>query len=305
MLKKIVTLLGSLVALVSLGFIGQQLFVNWSKVGDYQYTSATIWVLLSGILTYAGACFFLASAWYQILKALTAESLPDKAIRSIYARSQIAKYIPGNVLHIASRHISINRLGVSHQPLAVASVTEIIGLVLASCTISAIGGAAFGLWTDYVNQKQIYCLLAIMAMLLLALPLIRRVCVKYIPASRDLLANFGLQWAFLRVYLEYLVFFAIAGLILVGLVFQFDNRLDIYDILAIIASFSISWLFGFITPGAPSGIGIRETILVVSLDKILLSGNGVLIAILFRLITVGGDLMFFVIAGRRASSPRN
>ncbi|TXK97006.1 hypothetical protein BMR11_10865 [Methylococcaceae bacterium CS5] len=91
----------------------------------------------------------------------------------------------------------------------------------------------------------------------------------------------------------------IAGAILVGLVFQVQGSLGFNNILAIIACFSISWLAGFIAPGAPSGIGIRETILVVSLDKILLTGNGVLIAILFRLITVAGDVLFFVVAGRR------
>ena len=190
----------------------------------------------------------------------------------------------------------------AHKPLAVASVTEIIGLVAASCTFTVIGGAAFGLWTDYINQKQLYFALAIITMLLVALPMMRNLCIKYIPASRDLLANPRLQWALLRAYLEYLLFFAIAGLVLAGLVFQFNAALGVYDILAIIASFAVSWLAGFITPGAPSGIGIRETILVVSLDKILLSGSGVLIAILFRLITVAGDVLFFSVAGRRVKA---
>lgn len=299
MLKKLLTYLGSLLAMISLGFIAQQLYVNWYKVGAYQFTLSSVAVLLLGAMLYASACFFLSSAWYQILSSLCSHSISAKSLRSIYARSQIAKYIPGNVIHIASRHISINRLGVSHKALAVASLSEIIGLVSASCTFTVIGGAAFGLWAEYINQQQIYYALAIIAMLLLALPIIRKLCVKFIPASRDLLSNPRLQWALLRAYLEYLLFFALAGLVLVGLVFQFDRSLDINSFLAIIASFAVSWLAGFITPGAPSGIGIRETILVVSLDKIVLSGSGVLIALLFRLMTVGGDLLFFVIAGRR------
>lgn len=109
-----------------------------------------------------------------------------------------------------------------------------------------------------------------------------------------------MQWAFFRAYLEYLLFFAIAGAILVGLVFQVHGELKLDNIAAIIATFAISWFAGFITPGAPSGIGIRETILIVSLDKILPGSSGVLIAILFRFITVGGDVLFFAIAGRKA-----
>ena len=300
MQKKILTLLGSVVAIISLGFVGQQLFENWYKVDNYQFTFESISVLLLGAIAYACACFFLSSAWYQILTSLSSHSISRRTLRAIYARSQIAKYIPGNVMQIAGRHFMINRLGVAHKPLAVASLTEIIGLVSASCTFSLIGAVLFGLWGEYINPQQLYAGLAFVALLLLLLPLIRKGCLKYIPASHSLLSNPRLQWAFFRAYLEYLLFFAMAGAILVGLVLQVHGELTLDNIAAIIAAFAISWFAGFITPGAPSGIGIRETILIVSLDKILLGSSGVLIAILFRLITVGGDVLFFAIAGRKA-----
>ncbi|WP_428355657.1 hypothetical protein [Methyloprofundus sp.] len=298
MLKKLLTSLGSIVAVISLGFIGLQLFDNWHKVVAYQFTAESLAGLLAGALAYAGACFLLSSSWYQILSALSSHVLSAASIRSIYARSQIAKYIPGNVMHIASRHMMLNRLGVRHKPLAVASLTEILGLVSASSTFALVGGAVFGLWGDYITQQQLYYIVASIALAILCLPLIRAACLKYIPASQDLLANPRLHWVLLRVYLAYLLFFAIAGAVLVALVFQFDGNPGFNKVFAIIASFAVAWLAGFITPGAPSGIGIRETILVVSLDKILLAGNGVLIAILFRLITVSGDVLFFALAGR-------
>lgn len=253
-----------------------------------------------GAMIYAGACLFLSSAWYQILTALSSHSISRKVLRSIYARSQIAKYIPGNVMQIAGRHLSINRLGVAHKPLAVASIAEIIGLVAASCTYSLIAGSLFGLWGDYINQQQLYYGAVAVMLFFVCLPLIRWFCLRYIPVSRGLLGNARLQWALLRAYLEYLLFFAIAGAILLGLVVYLHGQpLSVENIMAIMATFAISWLAGFITPGAPSGIGIRETILVVSLDKILLNGNGVLIAILFRLVTVAGDVLFFALTGRK------
>lgn len=299
MLKKLLTSLGSIVAIISLGFISQQLFANWHKVENYQFTYAAIGTLILGVFAYAGASFFLSSAWYQILSSLSTHSLSVQFIRSIYVRSQIAKYIPGNVMHIASRHISLNRLGISHKPLALASLTEIIGLVSAASTFAVIGSVLFGIRGEYIQQQQLYYGLAVSGIFLLFLPIIFKVSLRLFPASRNLLVNPRLQRVLLRTYCEYLLFFAIAGAILVGLVFQVQGSLGFNNILAIIACFSISWLAGFIAPGAPSGIGIRETILVVSLDKILLTGNGVLIAILFRLITVAGDVLFFVVAGRR------
>lgn len=297
-MKKILGSLGSVVALVSIVFVGQQLFENWHKVGEYSFTLASVGMLMLSAIGYACACLLLASAWYQILSTLCAQSFPVQVLRAIYARSQIAKYIPGNVMQLAGRHVMIRRLGVAHKPLAIASLVEIIGLLSASCTVALVGSAAFGLWGSYVNQTQLYYGLGIVAILLLLLPVIRYISLKFFPKSRHFLSSPYLHWAFLRAYLEYLLFFVIAGFILVGLVYQFHNNLNLYNIAALIATFSISWLAGFITPGAPSGIGIRETILVVSLDKIFPGGDSVLIAILFRIVTVVGDILFFTVSGK-------
>lgn len=299
MRKKLLTSLGSIVVLISLGFVGQQLFKNWDKIGSFQLTPELISVLILGAVGYACACILLSSAWYKILTSLYSKTLSVQVIRSIYARSQIAKYIPGNVMQIAGRHFMLRRLGISHKPLAIASLTEIIGLVSASSSFAIMGSALFGFWNKYINQQQLYYGLGIVFVLLILIPFIRKFCLTFFSASRQFLGNTSLQGAFFQAYIYYLLFFTISGAILVGLVFQINGALSIYNIAIIIATFSVSWLVGFITPGAPSGIGIRETILVVSLDKILLGDNGVLIAILFRLVTIGGDLLFFSIAGKK------
>ncbi len=302
MLKKLLTYLGSIIAIISLAFVGQQLVENWQKVGTFQFTAKSISVLLLGIISYCTACYLLSAAWYKILVSLCSNPLSAQGIKSIYARSQIAKYIPGNVMQIAGRHILTRRLGVGHKLLAIASLTEIVGLVMASCTLTVTGSAVFGLWGNYINQHQLLDGVFALCIILSLMPIIRYFIVKLIPKSRYYLNNPSLLLAFFIVYLKYVLFFIIAGTILVGLVYQLHGELSIYQVAAIIATFSVSWLLGFITPGAPSGIGIRETILVVSLDKILLGSTGVLIAILFRLITVGGDVLFFSIAGRKPIS---
>ncbi|MCF6203845.1 MAG: hypothetical protein L3J59_09275 [Methylococcaceae bacterium] len=302
MLKKLLTYLGSIIAIISLVFVAQQLVENWQKVGPYQFTTQSISIIFLGIIGYCIACYLLSAAWYKILASLCSSPISAEGIKSIYARSQIAKYIPGNVMQIAGRHILTRRLGIGHKLLAIASLTEIVGLVMASCTLTVIGSVIFGLWESYINQQQLLDGVFTLCIILSLIPIIRYFVIKFIPISRPYLNNPSLFLAFFIVYLKYVVFFIIVGTILVGLVYQLDGELSIYQIAAIIATFSVSWLLGFITPGAPSGIGIRETILVVSLDKILLGSTGVLIAILFRVITVGGDVLFFSIAGRKSIS---
>jgi uncharacterized membrane protein YbhN (UPF0104 family) len=64
---------------------------------------------------------------------------------------------------------------------------------------------------------------------------------------------------------------------------------------ALIALFAIAWTAGVITPGAPSGIGIREAVLVAGLSPVASPAGAVLIAGLLRLISVVGDVLFFLV----------
>ena len=61
---------------------------------------------------------------------------------------------------------------------------------------------------------------------------------------------------------------------------------------ALISLFAASWMAGMITPGAPSGIGVRETVLVLGLSVVTPLAGAVVIATLLRLLTIGGDVLF-------------
>ncbi|MEA3274753.1 MAG: hypothetical protein U9Q81_05555, partial [Pseudomonadota bacterium] len=53
-------------------------------------------------------------------------------------------------------------------------------------------------------------------------------------------------------------------------------------------------LAGFVTPGAPAGLGIREAVIVLLLEQLGLGDEALQIALVFRLATVGGDLLFLL-----------
>lgn len=50
----------------------------------------------------------------------------------IFARSQLGKYLPGNVVHIAGRHLLARELGYSHVALLLSTVFEFAGLLSAA-----------------------------------------------------------------------------------------------------------------------------------------------------------------------------
>ena len=47
------------------------------------------------------------------------------------------------------------------------------------------------------------------------------------------------------------------------------------------------------TPGAPAGIGVREAVIVVLLSPLVGGSVAALSALLYRLVTVSGDVVFY------------
>jgi hypothetical protein len=54
-------------------------------------------------------------------------------------------------------------------------------------------------------------------------------------------------------------------------------------------------LVGFATPGSSAGIGVREAVLIAALEGSLGAPAGGLIALALRLVTIAGDVIFFIL----------
>src|SRR5690606_6014743 len=97
-------LIGWTAVAASLGFIGLQLSQHapWQLAGAH--LEGLTAAIVGGALLYGAAGFLLSSAWYQLLGAdgPNASSRPHHAV---YGRTQIAKYLPGNVFHLVGRQV--------------------------------------------------------------------------------------------------------------------------------------------------------------------------------------------------------
>ena len=58
-----------------------------------------------------------------------------------------------------------------------------------------------------------------------------------------------------------------------------------------IAVFSAAWIAGFLAPGAPAGLGVREAILLAGLGPLFGAATAVEVAIFFRVLSVAADLV--------------
>jgi hypothetical protein len=61
-------------------------------------------------------------------------------------------------------------------------------------------------------------------------------------------------------------------------------------------TFAIAWVAGFLAPGAPAGLGVREVILLKILDHFYGTGVAAGITISLRVITLIADCLIFSMA---------
>ena len=86
------------------------------------------------------------------------------------------------------------------------------------------------------------------------------------------------------------------GIILLCITETISPIEDFQRIALIITSFAFAWIAGYITPGSPAGIGVREALIVFSLSRFLGEAESLYIAFVLRIVTLLGDFVFFLIS---------
>ncbi len=66
------------------------------------------------------------------------------------------------------------------------------------------------------------------------------------------------------------------------------------DLLQLTCLFAVAWVAGYLTPGAPGGVGVREAMMVLLLPPVVGSGVAVGLAFTLRIATTLGDLVAFL-----------
>jgi glycosyltransferase 2 family protein len=256
----------------------------------------TFRILALGGIAYTLANIFLAVAWIVLLDCLGEKNIHKKTIISIYGKTQILKYIPGNLLSLPGRFILSAQAGIQKSSLIVASIYEIIGLLMGSSLIMSIGL----LITNDKNLNALFPLSNLILLISIFSPLIL--------STLFLHFNFFKKFQVLRAFSRpkqrellipgtlYTSFFIFSGAIFSSvLLFILKEKSAIPFALAI-SIFSISWLVGFVTPGAPGGIGVRESLIIIMLTNYIDQPSSILIALLMRGVTIIGDILFYFIS---------
>lgn len=301
MKSKIIKIIGYMITLIAFLFIVKSIISM--KLDFTQIKNPFVVVILCVLLSvgYSIIVYISAFAWNMILEYIHKSKISYRdMLLPVYVKANIGKYLPGNVMHFAGRNILAGRLGFKQLDIAFSSVVEIISLIIAACLWSVIlaMNSFISIISNAVIKMNWWLICTIFAVVLIILAiLIWRFIIKgtYLQKFRHFLTK-QFFILFCKLFLIYSVTLLVPGIFLV-LIFGFIMQctLSISTVMIIISAYTISWVSGYIVPGAPGGIGVRESILLLLLGQ-QFSGEAALIAILLhRLTSIAGDIVAFLV----------
>lgn len=270
---------------------------QWRQISQLSLPLPLSSIVLPGVCIYSLSFYLMGIAWHHMLSRLYPKvTLPVSFW--IFSRTQIGKYLPGNLFHYAGRQLLGNMCGIPHHILGAVSTSEIFFQVFSSSMVACLGAIVMPIEPEY---RIILLIGAGLVFLFLILILYAQRILKW-AASFSLrlkdLINIR-QVGRARYYLFPLSVYCL-HLILIGLLIGYIScRLgSVYfsfvSSLQFIVIYTISWTMGFVTPGSPGGIGVREALLVTQLSPILGSLNAVIVALCLRFAAILGDAVLFL-----------
>lgn len=285
-LHRAATWLLPLMAVLYLGYIAAELDPT-SLLSHFSARALAIAFLAA--LLYGAGLYLLAFSWSACLQKFSRRPVSPEAAMQLYAFSTFAKYLPGNVFHYAGRQIAAARLGYGQKAPAQATLLEIlghlaaVGLLLLALLPATAGELAslLSLADDQLRPWLAIGSLGVAAVLLLLFlsPWLR----QFLPPIDTRLLAY--------VALLQISFFAITALL--GLWLSIPTLdLEVAALPLLVFVYLASWLIGFVTPGAPGGLGVREACLLAGLSGIVGAEQVLVFAALTRGAFLLGEGLF-------------
>ncbi|MEC4895626.1 MAG: YbhN family protein [Oscillatoria sp. PMC 1051.18] len=267
----------------TLFFLIQALKSHWQEVLAIRFHSQG-WLYLSlALIVTLIAHTWCGWVWFSILKEFQQPvSIPWAII--VFLKTNIAKYLPGNVWHFSGRILAATAANISFAAATVSVVLEPLLMAAAALLIALLT----------VNSENWFLQLASLAVIFAAIhprllnPVIKKVSrlkLKKTPTVDEKKTDFRIEKYPVRPLIGELIFVCLrgAGFLLTVLALTTINPSKIFLLLG---AFSLAWLLGLVVPGAPGGIGVFEATALALLQEEFASGTILGAVALYRLISI-------------------
>lgn len=238
-LKRIISLLGKLLGIAGLGYVLYTLshaYTLESFLAQFALLSSTLPLLL--LLNVASTLLGIY-AWHIMLLNYASAPFGYKTSYYYFARTEIAKYLPGNIFHFVGRQALASQIGITQAQMAKISILFSALLLVATVFSSTL----FAFLSDGI---PLY-ILTLMGLSCMILSIVTVYSYPSFPLKKKVVMNLILS---LSVMLQ--------GVMLGVILWVQLDQMPMTLFFETVSIYIISWLVGFVTPGASGGLGVRE-----------------------------------------------
>jgi uncharacterized membrane protein YbhN (UPF0104 family) len=278
---------------VALAFGGNEVARQWDQLAHALGQLSPLAIAGALICVLAGLVGTLRT-WQHLLAGL-GSPLPVTAAASVLFIGQLGKYLPGAVWPVLAQM----ELGATHQVprhrSASASVLTMLaslltGLLAAAVTLPLTGHAGSYRWAYAAVPVLLACLHP--RVLRRGMDWLLRLARQ--PPLEHPLSGTALAWA---------LAWSLSAWVCNGLQIWLlvPDRSDASLLVLSVGAYAFAWCVGFLIVFAPSGLGVREVLLVTMLAPMVGAGTATAVALVSRVLTTVSDLLCAAVA---ASSHR-
>lgn len=288
MKRKLFNLLKICILLIVFYFIIIFFIDNLNELNAFELHINFSYLILSNALFFIYV-FISVLIWHFItIKVNCAISFKEAIVAWFY--SLLGKYIPGKVLPLAARAYYYKQAGVSYKKITFCLFLESILHLLSLLFV-----VLFSLFFMKINGLEKYKLILLFTTAVSFVVIHPKILGIIINLVMKILKKDSIKLPLTyKSILEMLLLYILAWFIF-GLSFFFlansIYRVPTNYIFHIIGSFSLASLIGIISLFAPSGVGIREGVLILMLKHILPNSITVIISIFARVWSTSLELL--------------
>jgi hypothetical protein len=272
--------LGWTITCVVLFFLGRFAWSNWQKIREVDFAIRVDALLLSIVVL---AVYFLGRAWlWHFLTTRYRIDIPLRRSMGAWFLSQLGKYIPGKVFMYAGRLYYYAREGRSKTLFSLCFVVETMATILSSTMIVLVALAEVGL--PQLQPYEPVLMIALVGLVVALHPavlrrlaswglrMLGRSSIDFVPRGRDTVL-------FVLLYSVNWLVFGVAFFLFINSIYRIGTE----HILYLAGAFSAASLIGMFSVFVPSGLGVREGVLILMLAPIVSVEAAIVISFASRL----------------------
>ena len=298
-INRIIKYIGNIITILAVVIIVSKL---QSYDLDYSiiFTPKKVVAFLIVTLIYSMTVIWGGIPWTNVINALLDREIRYTETMLIFTKSNVLKYIPGNIFQYVGRNELAVRKQLKHSDVALSTLIDVCWNIL-SIILIAILLAGRSLYTYFIQQyeiiwKEVIFISTVLLFVAILIGTIFRSRRKEL--IRILQKIFSVK--LLKALGKNFLFYAGQGIVNAGLYIAIFSIISgenytVHNMALVMGAMLVAFVAGFITPGAPGGVGIREAVSLFLLggmieESVILSG-----IVIMRVLSIIGDIFSFVL----------